>query len=79
MSRYCDTMNENVKFSSKMRADLLERLRQFASESQTDIYHLLNQAVAEFLDRAHLRPAFVETASEIVVDHAELLERLAKS
>lgn len=67
-----------VKFSAQIDREVLEQLREHAAETGRTLAWVLTQAASEYLERARLRPAFVSAAEEIINDHAELLERLAK-
>ena len=71
-------MTTTVKFSSKMEKKVLEELRSYAAESKKNISVVLNEAVAQYLARARVRPVFVDAASEVMDEHQELLEKLAK-
>jgi len=71
-------MAERVKFSSKIDDDVLAELRAYAAETGRSISSVLTDAVREHLERARVRPAFREAAEEVMDEHAELLERLAK-
>lgn len=68
----------SVKFSSKMDPSILERLRAHAAREGRTFSSVLNEAAAEYLDRAATRPAFREAATRVLDEHAELLERLAR-
>jgi hypothetical protein len=67
-----------TKFSSKMRADILEELRKHASESGRTLASILEDAVQEYLMRQRVRPAFQAAAERVMDKHAELLARLAR-
>jgi predicted transcriptional regulator len=67
-----------VKFSSQMDADVLERLRAFARANERQIGPLLSEAVAEYLQRAQIRPAFQRAVDEVIEQHDDLLRRLAR-
>ena len=68
----------SVKFSSKMDSEVLRDLKAHAEQEGRTLSSVLSIAVAEYLERAALRPAFREAAAEVIDDHAELLERLAR-
>ena len=53
-------------------------LKAFVSENDRSISSVVNEAVAEYLERARLRPAFRKAMDEVLDDHEELLQRLAK-
>jgi glutamate-1-semialdehyde aminotransferase len=67
-----------VKFSSKMDADTLDALREYAREEGRTVAGVLSEAVQEYLQRRRVRPAFREAAEKVITEHDELLRRLAK-
>lgn len=67
-----------TKFSSQLDREVLEALRALAKESHRTLASVLNEAAAEYLARARLRPAFRDAAEEVLTDHEELLRRLAR-
>lgn len=67
-----------VKFSSKMDAKVLKGLRAHANREGRTLSAVLTAAAEQYLDRAARRPAFRSAAREVLEDHAELLERLAR-
>lgn len=71
-------MAESVKFSSKMDARLLRGLRARAEETGQTLSAVLTEAAREYLERASVRPAFREATEEVLDQHAELLQRLAR-
>ncbi|MFW5877031.1 MAG: CopG family transcriptional regulator [Myxococcota bacterium] len=71
-------MAGSVKFSSKMRPEVLEALRKHAAESDRTLASVLNDAAEQYLARARVRPAFRQAAEQVMDEHAELLERLAR-
>ena len=68
----------NTKFSSKMDAKVLKGLRAHAAREGRTFSAVLTTAAAQYLLRATLRPAFRTAAREVLDEHAELLERLAR-
>ncbi len=71
-------MATRVKFASQLDARLLKELRRYARETDRTLSSVLGEAVEQYLARAQVRPAFREATDEILIEHAELLERLAK-
>lgn len=71
-------MADMVKFSSKLRPETLEQARQHAADAGRTLASVLDEAVAEYLARKRVRPAFREAAEQVMNRHAELLERLAR-
>jgi hypothetical protein len=67
-----------VKFSSKMDSRVLKALRAHAAREGRTVSAVLTTAAEEYLERAALRPAFRKAAREVLDEHAELLERLAR-
>ncbi len=71
-------MAQQVKFASQMDARLLRELKKYAKTSDRTLSGVIGEAVAEYMDRARVRPAFRDATEEVLRDHAELLHRLAK-
>jgi predicted DNA-binding protein len=71
-------MSETVKFSSKMRPEMLEAMRAHAAEAGRTVASVLDEAVEQYLARERVRPAFRDAAEQVMSEHAELLERLAR-
>lgn len=67
-----------VKFASLVDAKVLKDLRAFAEASDRSISSVVSEALSEYLSRSKTRPAFRGAMEEILVEHAELLQRLAK-
>lgn len=68
----------SIKFSSKMDANVLKRLRAHAAREGRTVSAVLTAAAEEYLERAVVRPAFREASRDVLDEHAELLERLAR-
>jgi hypothetical protein len=66
------------KFATQIDEKALEELRSYAKTTGRSISSVVSEAVEEYLKRASVRPAFRDAMSEVLEDHAELLERLAK-
>lgn len=71
-------MAKAEKFASQMDRELLQSLRQHAEASGRSISTLLDEAVREYLERVHVRPAFRSAMDEVLAEHDELLARLAR-
>lgn len=71
-------MAEPVKFSTKIDEGVLDELREYAKQSDQSISRIVSEAVAQYLARARVRPAFREAAADVIDRNAELLARLAK-
>ena len=67
-----------VKFATQIEEAVLGELRQAATETGQSISKIVNDAVAEHLSRLRVRPAFREAMDEVLDEHDELLNRLAK-
>ena len=66
------------KFATQIDESALEDLRAYAKNTGRSISGVVNEAVEEYLKRARVRPAFRNAMDEVLDDHAELLNRLAK-
>jgi hypothetical protein len=66
------------KFATQIDESALEDLRAYAKDTGRSISGVVNEAVEEYLKRARVRPAFRNAMDEVLDDHAELLNRLAK-
>lgn len=71
-------MGKAEKFASQLDGELLQSLREHADATGRSISALLDDAVREYLERAHVRPAFRSAMDEVLEDHDELLKRLAR-
>jgi len=71
-------MGKSEKFASQLDGELLRSLREHAEATGRSISALLDDAVREYLERAHVRPAFRSAMDEVLEDHDELLKRLAR-
>jgi hypothetical protein len=66
------------KFASVMDGELLQSLRSHAETSGRSISSLLEEAVRAYLDHVRVRPAFRAAMDEVLQEHDELLQRLAR-
>ena len=66
------------KFATQLDETTLEELRSYSKTTGRSISSVVSEAVAEYLKRARVRPAFRDAMRETLDDHAELLKRLAK-
>jgi predicted transcriptional regulator len=71
-------MSTTEKFSSKMDKEVLARLRQYAQTSGRSISTIVSEAVAEYLGRVEVRPAFRKAVDEVISENEELLKELAR-
>lgn len=67
-----------VKFATQVDEAVLREVRATAKETGQSISKLVQDALVEHLRRIRVRPAFQAAMDEVLDDHAELLERLAK-
>ena len=67
-----------VKFATQIDEKVLKDLRSFSKETDRTISSVITDAVAEYLQRSKLRPAFRSAMDEVLEEHQELLKRLAK-
>ena len=66
------------KFATQIDETTLGELRAYARNTGKSISHVVNEAVEEYLKKAAVRPAFRSAMDEVLEDHAELLDRLAR-
>lgn len=66
------------KFATQIDEKVLKDLKSFVSQTDRSISSVVTEAVAEYLHRVKVRPAFRKAMDEILDEHSELLERLAK-
>lgn len=66
------------KFATQIDETALKDLRAYAKSTGRSISGVVTEAVAEYLKRASVRPAFRSAMDEVLEDHAELLNKLAK-
>jgi len=66
------------KFATQIDEKVLKDLKSYANETDRSISSVVTEAVAEYLQRSKLRPAFRKAMDEVLDDHKELLKRLAK-
>ncbi|MGE5086617.1 MAG: hypothetical protein ACM3MG_09975 [Bacillota bacterium] len=67
-----------IKFATQIDEKVLKDLKSYVSETDRSISSVVSEAVAEYLQRSKLRPAFRSAMDEILDEHEELLTRLAK-
>lgn len=67
-----------VKFATQVDEKVLKDLKKLAAESDRSISGIVNEALAEYLGRYRVRPAFRSAMAEVLDENAELLKRLAK-
>jgi predicted transcriptional regulator len=71
-------MQTKEKFRAKIDKEVLAKLRDYAQASGRSISDIVSEAVAEYLSRVEVRPAFRTAVDEIIGEHEDLLRELAK-
>ena len=66
------------KFATQIDETTLEELRAYSRSTGRSISAVVTEAVGEYLKKSSVRPAFRTAMDEVLDDHAELLDRLAK-
>jgi hypothetical protein len=66
------------KFATQIDETVLKDLKAYVKDADRSISSVVSEAVAEYLQKARVRPAFRKAMDEVVNEHAELLARLAK-
>jgi citrate lyase gamma subunit len=66
------------KFATQIDEKVLKDLKTYVSQTDRSISSVVSEAVAEYIQRARLRPAFKNAMNEVLEEHSELLKRLAK-
>lgn len=66
------------KFATQIDEKVLKELKSYSKETQRPISYVVSEAVAEYLERSKVRPAFRNAMDEVMDQHDELLKRLAK-
>ena len=71
-------MSNVKKFATQMDEKVLKDLKRYAKSVDRSISGVVTDAVKTFLERQKVRPAFKNAMDEVIEDHKEILERLAK-
>lgn len=66
------------KFATQIDEKVLKDLKSYVNEADRSISSVVSEAVAEYLQRVKMRPAFRSAMDEVLNSHEELLKRLAK-
>lgn len=66
------------KFATQIDEKVLKDLKSYANQTQKSISSVVTEAVADYLQKTQLRPAFRKAMDEVLDEHEELLRRLAK-
>lgn len=67
-----------VKFATQISAQVLEDLKEYASQSKLKISDIVDAALKSHLKLDRVGPAFRSAANRVIQRHAETLSRLAK-
>jgi metal-responsive CopG/Arc/MetJ family transcriptional regulator len=66
------------KFATQIDQNVLKELKSFVKAADRSISSVVSEAVAEYIQRAKLRPGYRAAMDEVLDEHEELLKRLAK-
>jgi hypothetical protein len=66
------------KFATQIDVKVLKDLKEYVAQADRSISSVVSEAVAEYLHRVKVRPAFKSAMDEVLNEHEELLQRLAK-
>ena len=67
-----------VKFATQIDENVLGELKQYAQDSDRSLSGIVSEAVAEYLHKVRVRPAFRNAVDAVMAENNELLTRLAK-
>jgi hypothetical protein len=67
-----------IKFATQLDEKVLKELKSYIKQTDRSISSVVSEAVAEYLQRASVRPVFRKAMDEVLDEHQELLQRLAK-
>lgn len=66
------------KFATLINEKVLKDLKAYVASSDRSISRVVTEAIAEYLERVKVRPAFRSAMDEVLNEHTEFLKRLAK-
>jgi hypothetical protein len=66
------------KFATQIDESVLKDLKKYVAGVGRSISSVVTEAVAEYLARVKVRPAFRKAMDDVLTEHEELLKRLAK-
>ncbi len=69
---------KSKKFATQIDEKVLRELKEYVITNDRSIGRVVSDAVAEYLQRVKVRPAFKSAMDEVLNEHEELLRRLAK-
>jgi predicted transcriptional regulator len=67
-----------IKISSKVDPTVWEELKQLADEHNRSISGVLNEAIAEYVQRRRVRPAVLDALEKSIAENRRLGELLAR-
>lgn len=67
-----------TKFATQVDIGVLKDLRDYAKAQGKSISRLVSEALAEYLKKVRVRPAFRNAMEDVISENEELLKRLAK-
>ncbi|MCH2535494.1 MAG: hypothetical protein MK008_13700 [Bdellovibrionales bacterium] len=66
------------KFATQIDEQVFKELKDYTQQTDRSISSVVSEAVAEYLKRVNLRPAFQNAMDQVLDENSELLKRLAK-
>lgn len=66
------------KFATQLDENVLEELRAYVKEVDRSISNVVTEAVAEYIQKSKVRPAFRSAMDSVIAENEDLLNRLAK-
>ena len=67
-----------VKFATQVDEKVLKSVRALAKETDRSISKIVTEALAAYVQRARVRPAFESAMDDVLNQHEEVLRRLAR-
>ncbi len=67
-----------VKFATQVDEKVLKSVRALAKETDRSISKIVTEALAAYVQRARVRPAFESAMDDVLNQHEEVLKRLAR-
>lgn len=69
---------KSKKFATQIDEKVFKDLKTYVVQTDRSISSVVSDAIAEYITKAQVRPAFRKAMDEVLDEHAELLQRLAK-
>ncbi len=70
-------MKKPVKFATQLDETVLRKLKSFTDQQDKKISFVVNAAVAEYLQKYQVRPAFKDAMDRVIHRNEKLLKKLA--